>query len=510
MHRLALTRSWLAPSAPAVAVIAALALLGPALAWVIVKRPDLYRPLLTAAVVAILVILARRSPRTAIVTWLLLVPLLALTRRLLIAPSGWSSNDPLLLIGPLLAMYLIYRAYLVQKRPFTSDRVEKLALVLLGFGVVEAFNPTGGSGIVAGLGGLIFLGVPLLWFFLGRLYATRRMVTILLVAAVPIAVAAACYGLWQTHFRTTLPPWDLDWFNITGYQALEVGSQTAAVQIRPFATFSSNAEYSAYLSFGVVIALALAMHRRVVALAAIPVLLFALFYAGGRSVMVLTMLSCVALFAIRRRRLGPGLAVFLAGLVVVYGAALVFGSALDKAAQRTGDAITARSVGGLLNPLDPSQSTFLGHWNNLRGGVQAGITSPLGKGTGAANIATDRLSGGKASGAITDNDLADVFVSFGFVGGMAYLALIVILIGRILGGYATRGDPLLLAIGGLLVANFEHWLNGGYYAVASLFWFVVGWASLPRPDPASSDPSSTPESTRAQRSAITGQANSLS
>jgi hypothetical protein len=29
---------------------------------------------------------------------------------------------------------------------------------------------------------------------------------------------------------------------------------------------------------------------------------------------------------------------------------------------------------------------------------------------------------------------------------------------------------------GLLIADLGQWLNGGYYAVAPLLWFLIGWA----------------------------------
>ncbi len=106
--------------------------------------------------------------------------------------------------------------------------------------------------------------------------------------------------------------------------------------------------------------------------------------------------------------------------------------------------------------------------------LRAESTHPLGEGDAATNLASSRLSG--TGTLVTDNDVSDVFVSLGVLGGVAYLAVIVLVFRRVFSAYARSKDMLLLVIGGLLVVNLEHWLQGGYYAIAPLFWFVVGWA----------------------------------
>ena len=357
---------------------------------------------------------------------------------------------------------------------------------LVVFSGLQAFNPISNSGLLAGVAGLLFLAVPLLWFLLGQHFGTRRLVQLLLAGALVLAVVVAGYGLWQTRIRTTPPSWDRSWIHITGYGALYVGGQNLATEVRPFSTFSSNAEYSAYLSIGIIIALGFAMRRRVLGLVAVPVLGYALFYAGGRSVIVLTLVGIVTLFALSTRRLQRGVVVFVAGIALAVGAGSVFGSSLDRAASTSGDAITQRNVSGILDPFNSKTSTLSNHFTNLTNAIKAGIQHPLGQGDAATNLASSRLSG--AGTIVTDNDLADVFVSLGLLGGAAYLVVIVLIFRRVFSAYARRKDMLLLIIGGLLVVNFEHWLQGGYYAVAPLFWFVVGWACREEPVEASRVP----------------------
>src|SRR5437867_1092268 len=144
-------------------------------AWVVVRQPDRYRLLLAIALAANLLIVGVRWPRAAAVLTLLFLPFLALLRRLLIADAGWSSYDPLVLVGPLVASALIFRLLVIDQRRFERDALSKLVYALLALSVVQVFNPLG-PGVLTGLGGLLFLAFPLLWFVVGRELADRRTI----------------------------------------------------------------------------------------------------------------------------------------------------------------------------------------------------------------------------------------------------------------------------------------------------------------------------------------------
>src|SRR4051794_12519738 len=191
-------RAGVAPGGIAWAPLAITALGAAAAAYVAVTMPDLYRATLAGAIGVNLIVLGMRWPRAAAVATLLFVPFLALIRRLLISDTGWVANDPLLLVGPIVAIFLLYRLYILEDRGFDRDLLARLVLLLLGFVVIEAFNPTGAGGLIASLGGLIFLGVPLLWFFIGRQVGDRT-ISVLLYAVLIVAILVAAYGLFQTE-----------------------------------------------------------------------------------------------------------------------------------------------------------------------------------------------------------------------------------------------------------------------------------------------------------------------
>lgn len=455
--------------APVAAALGALAVL----------HPEWWRALLAAALTLNLVVVAMKWPRAAAVATLLWLPFLSLVRRLLISEAGWTQNDPLLLVAPLVALFLCYRIFVVEKRELAPDRLSQLVLLLLVLAFFGVFNPFGASGIVGGLAGLLYMGVPLLWFLIGREVGDRRSITVLMYAVVLISVGIGAYGLYQTEFGS-LPQWDIDWYEITGYAGASVGTTEAGDPIfRPWGTFSSNSEYSGYLAFAVVFAIAMLYHRRPALVIAFPVLILAIFLAGGRSVMALTLLTLVVLTALRTRNKAAALVVVVLGIGLTYGAALGFGERLDRAANLTGSATAERQAGGLLNPLDPNESTFLSHWANLGNAIGEGVRNPIGKGTGAANIGA-RVTGDEDAGQETDIDIGDAFVGLGVVGGVVFVLIVILSFKRVFGRYLRgKPDPLLFAVAGMMVVNFGQWLQGGHYAASALMFFMLGWGVRP-------------------------------
>ena len=78
--------------------------------------------------------------------------------------------------------------------------------------------------------------------------------------------------------------------------------------------------------------------------------------------------------------------------------------------------------------------------------------------------------------------MADVFVSMGAVGGIAYIVLILLTFRTVFRRYATTRSWMLFATMGILIIMFGNWLNGGMYALSALTWFLVGWATRPEPE----------------------------
>jgi hypothetical protein len=428
----------------------------------IVNHPDRLRLAIAALVLGTLLLLALLRPTHAIVALLAFLAFMGLIRRLLIPIAGWSTHDPLLLIGPILAGFLFVDLFLRQNRSLASDRLSRFMLALLGLTLVEAFNPLSGS-LVAGLGGLLFAAVPLLWFFIGRELATRQMLATIFGLTVVFGVAIAGYGLYQTKYG--LPSWDRDWVSIAGYAALRVGKAT-----RAFGTMASSAEYAYYLAAAIVIALTAALHRRIFALAALPLLGWALYLESSRGIIVLAVLSVLVLIGLRSGgRKGVVVAVAAGVALAAYG---LRGTApVPTGPVIASDALQTHLVGGLQHPLS-SKSDLPSKFHASVAGVKLGFTHPFGYGTASSNIAGEKFGGTTVGG---EEDLPNAFSSLGLLGGFLFIAIVVLALGRAVRLYLRELDFVSGAAFGVLIVTLDQWLNGGYYSVAPLLWLTIGW-----------------------------------
>jgi hypothetical protein len=448
---------------------AAAAVLSGAIGWVVVERPDLLRLAIAVGFVAMVLAIAARRPGVAVLVTLVALPFEALVRRLLIGETGLPANDPLILIGPVVAIALCWWLFVVRRRPLATDVLSKLMLGFLALSLLGVVNPAG-SGVTAELGGLLFLAAPLLWFFVGRELGDPSLARRLLLLTVAIGAVVAVYGLWQT--QVALPPWDRTWVELNGYESLNVGRS-----LRPFSTFSSNAEYALWLAGALGIAVAGALHGRGAMALAVPLLATALALASVRSALLLAVLAVTVAIGLRSRRLPVAAAVVVLGLGAAYAGVRVYGAAAGQAAAASGNDLLSRQVGGITNPLDPRQSTLLLHLQLVTDGVRSGLSSPLGHGPGSTNLAGARF-GGDASRGSTEVDVSNAFVSLGLLGGVTFIGILILSFRGIVRRYLA-GETLALSVLALLLTCLGQWLTGGLYALMPLFWFQLGWASAP-------------------------------
>jgi hypothetical protein len=147
-------------------------------------------------------------------------------------------------MAPAVVLVLFAQRFVLQGRQLGGDRMSTLVLGLLGLTLLQTVNPRGGS-LTAGVTALLFAGMPLLWFFIGREFVNDAVLARILMIVSPLAFLVACYGLLQT--QNGFPHWDGAWLDATGYAALIVGDR-----VRAFGTLASAAEYATYLGIGVI------------------------------------------------------------------------------------------------------------------------------------------------------------------------------------------------------------------------------------------------------------------
>ena len=394
--------------------------------------------------------------------------LLAFLRRLLIVEAPWQQGDPLLLVGPLVASVLLVKLFVLERRPLAGDWLSKLVLALFLLTIAQAANPA--SGVAAGITGLLFMAVPLMWFFVGRELLTDRAAERVLQLVVLLGTPVAAYGLFQTEVGH--PPWDQDWLVFASdYSSLFFGDQA-----RAFGTFSSFGEYATFTSAAFVVAVAFVLRGKAVALLSLPVLGVALFLASSRTALLTAVLATVVMLALRPRRPVAAVVVVLAACALTVGAVMLLGSQLSQTAAQSGNVLVSHQIGGLADPLNPDSSTLLVHFDMVKEGIQTSLANPLGLGTGSTNLATGISRDSRNPGS-TDIDISNEFVALGPAGGVIYVGLILLAFALAVRTYFAGNEPALPVVG-VLIVGLGQWLNGGFYALSPLIWLLVGWLAV--------------------------------
>ena len=448
------------------------------IAWLV--GTENLRLAIAAVLVATLGGVALMNPRYAIVATLVYLTVLGDFRRALIPLTGWPSEDPLLLVGPTIAVLLI--GFVVAGQRLHLDTpLSYWLLVLMILMLFQVFNPLQG-GIFVGMAGALFYIVPLLWFWVGRSYATPNFMAFLLYRVViPLAVLAALLGLYQAFYG--LLPFEQEWVNLAGYSALSVEGH-----IRPISFFVSASEFAQYLGIALVVLWVDLLGRARIALVLIPLLALALFLESSRLVIVALLFTVVLLWALQTRSLVAWLPRFALGLIfIVAGLALGLSLLLQLSLTGRVGALVHHQVSGLLNPFDPAESTLRLHIDFFVQGLTEGVAKPFGQGLGATSIAGAKYGSteitadalgtlGTATGGTgsTEVDLSNMFVSLGIAGGVIYMVVIALVLLTALRYWHKSRNLVALAILGVLVVELGQWLNGGHYALSALIWFCIG------------------------------------
>jgi hypothetical protein len=421
------------------------------------------RSLLAISLFALLFSLCLHHPDAGVLSVVTYLALLGGLRRWLIPPLGWAVNDPLVLVVPVLVT--LYFSILLINRLVRSDtRLSRLLIWLLGLMALQMLNPLQG-GMAIGLAGALFYIVPVLWFYVGRHLGSARLLRWALCLALGISLTGALYGLYQT--AVGFSEGEVMWLSLVHYNALSVDGVT-----RPFSFFTSAGEYTTFLGIGIVLLWAAFLRGVRPALLLVPLLATAMLVASSRGIVVTTLAACAACWAVQ----GPSLrswaprglvALILAAVGLTWTLRQVEQVALDPRAQ----ALVAHQTAGLLNPLDPKQSTTQIHVGMATTGLLGTLRNPLGHGLGSTTMAVRKFGG---YGGSTEIDLVNMFASLGALGGLLYAVVIAAVAGSAIQYWRRTRTFAALGAFGLLALTFGQWLNGGYYATSTLLWFCLG------------------------------------
>jgi hypothetical protein len=413
----------------------------------------------------VLCALALRSPRGAAVATLAYLIVLGDYRRYAGFLQGYTADDPLLLVAPVAAFCIVCIAFL-DRRLRGGSALAGMVVALTLLMVAQIFNPSQG-GVTVGLAGALFYIAPLLWYWIGRAYGSGEIVLLVLRrAVVPLAVAAALLGIYQSLYG--LLPFEAAWAKVVRYEALYIGEDVA----RSIGFFNSGAEYTRFLLVACAAILAGWFTERSSQIVLLPILLVALFLASSRGPVVLLLAVTAVVWAVKaRHRAAWAPRLVLAGAL---GLGLLAGSLLFlRQLDLTGrlDVLVAHQVQGLLNPGDASKSTAVGHLYLAFEGVVEGVRSFIGMGLGATTLAATKYGEGMHNSEV---DVANMFYSLGVIGGVLYVAIVIAVLTRAVSVWRRGRGPAELSLLAVVLATVTAWMLGGEYAIAALAWFVIG------------------------------------
>jgi hypothetical protein len=394
-------------------------------------------------------------------------------RRIVGITIGFPKFDLLLVVGPVVTI-LVALPLLMRLR--LRDAISKAMVAFMAVMLLEIVNPKQG-GLAVGIAGSMFYLLPILWFWIGRTYATPELLErVIYRVVVPLSVLASLLGLWQTYVGFL--PWESAWISAVAshYHALGLGGGF----IRAIGFSVNSVEYSNLQLIGCTCVLAAFFAGKRAYGLLFPLLAFTLFLASSRTSIVKLLFAVAAAWAISSRG-GKGWAVRLPIALATLFGVLAFalsqvggggsanpGSAAGFSAQH--------QVQGLAHPLDSKKSTAGLHAMYFWGGIKEGITYPVGYGLGS-------ITGGQRLGDSDDTsdrvgntevDLSDTFVTMGLLGGFLYLYIILLIVRRTI--YFGRNAPKAVGLPTLavLAAMVGSWIALGQYAMGPLIWFMIG------------------------------------
>ena len=411
-----------------------------------------------------------------------------------ITPGGGNSTfsgDPVIMVGPVAILVLFAVSATSDAEGEKFSPLAKIVFLLNVVSLFQALNPAQHS-LMTGMGGLLFILIPALAFWVGRRYSNEQILERLMWMIAFSSLGVAIYGLFQQFVG--FPSWDSAWVGTDGYTALNVGNGV----VRAFGTSSSAQEYALFLAVGIITWVALGVRGSRVSLVvrwpATVTVAVALYYESQRTSVFLCVLALGVMFAAWRRwrpllvgLAGAGSIVLLVVFAGFFGGS-PGGNAVDGVS--TAQQLSNHQLSGLTDP-NGSNSSLSGHIKLQRKGIISGFTHPLGYGTGSVTISATRYSR-TANLHGTEYDPGNMGVAFGALGIALYLLLLRNVFRTSYRLALARKDSLGLFVMGISAVTIFQWMNGDLYSVCWLFWFTLGCGDQLAQVPTTRDPEVEP------------------
>ncbi len=409
--------------------------------------------------------------RKGIIATLVFLPFMAFIRRALYSISPYTKLDPILLIGPAIAGFIFIEIFMFRRDQFSKtvkdSLLSKCVIALFVLFGLQIFNPLQGS-ILVGLGGVMYYIIPLMWFYLGRIFIDQEAGVKLLKAVATIGCVVMIYGIYQTYFG--FMDFEEYWIKYGGYAALHVGGI-----IRAFSTFASASEYVLYITVFAVIIVAIMIHRKkLILLPVLGISLWAIIIGGSRGVVFMFIFATVALIALGLRNLKKSTFIFILFLfvfVMMLAKMSYDPTMFSESGRLTG--VLQRQAMGILDPFTPGRTTLPSHLSRVwYAFIDAFTHNPFGYGLGSTTLAAMKFGGAERG---TEYDFSNVLVSSGIIGVVLYLIIMFQIFKEVTFLCFNSKNLRYIVVFAILFVTMGQLLMGANYALVPLLWLLIGW-----------------------------------
>jgi hypothetical protein len=418
--------------------------------------------------------LAVIRPVYAVMACIMFAPWIGIMRRIFDSELGPAGLDPLLSIVPLTLCLSLLSTCLSRtdalRELLKHSLTLRLFLAFTTLMALEAFNPLSGGMSVA-IGGAMYRLMPLFVVFI--VAAGRGSVgPWVMRVVVAIAIIEAIYGLVQTFFGFTYFEQEFIVRAITGgYRSLSVNGV-----IRAFGTFVSAAEYAYYLDVATAIAFSygvVAWRRRwwgrtLLSLGVCALCVTAIIFEAHRISIILLTAMVLFVLGMQQRSLARAAALLFVLVAVVFVVQQTLPASWGGGS--VGRLLT-HVFGSLSGDNILSDRSVQGHAVLVINALKTGITSPFGRGLGAASQAAQKFGAGVSS----EFDIPDIIIEAGYLGGVLYAAILLRLFLAAVRLYRRSGRPEYLAASAGMVAATGQILGPGYYAFCITLLALAAW-----------------------------------
>lgn len=393
--------------------------------------------------------------------------LMGLIRRVLIPIAGWSSFDPLLILGPSITVVMAISLFWENKKVYSLERKkpDKLMLTLFIIGCIQVANPLSG-GLTSGLIASMYIIIPWLWYFIAFYRFNQENIKTIFNIIEIVGTLVALYGLYQTFYG--ILPFEQSWVDITGYAALYLAEDT----VRAFGTFPSAQEFVFFtmMTFMVSITKLIMTKRYILHLPVVLISLLSIFFASSRTIIFFMALAVFVVLVLSKKSILAKLITSISSIIIFYTiwTSLPF---LNPTWFGAAEPAVTHMVEGLVDPLAEDQ-TGLGHIERFVDGMKSILTNPIGHGIASITKAADKGSSVEAMS--TEIDISNMIVALG-AGGLVYILVIIVTLIKGMLLTSKKRSVELVTILGMLIGSLGQWLNGGFYLVPIIIWSLVGY-----------------------------------